>query len=120
MAEHKVYFIVDLTIHEGKFDRFEDVVQRMVAGSRQEPGNLGYDWHLSGDRKRCRLVEIYADADAVLAHVLGPVVQEQVPKLLENSDMTGFQVLGDPGPKAAELLKAVGAEILARWRGFDS
>lgn len=119
MAVERVYFIVDLAIHDGKFDSFENIVRTMVAVSQEEPGNLGYDWHLSSDGKRCRLVETYANADAVLAHVLGPAVQDRWPKLLENSDMKGLQVLGDPGPKAGELLTAVGAEIWARWRGFN-
>ena len=83
----------------------------MIASSQREPGNLGYDWHLGSDGKRCRLVETYADADSVLAHVMGPAVQEGVPKPLQHSDMKGFQVLGDPGPKAKDMLTAAGTEI---------
>jgi TolB-like protein len=31
--------------------------QDATAGTQKEPGALGYDWYLSGDRKRCRIVE---------------------------------------------------------------
>jgi len=73
---------------------------------------------LSGDRKHCRLVENYNDADAVLAHMTGAVVRELVPKLLEVSSLKRFEVYGDPGPKAAEALAGVGAEIFQFWEGL--
>jgi quinol monooxygenase YgiN len=119
MVKHRVRFTVDLAIDGKKFERFEDIAQAMIAGSQREPGTLGYDWCLSGDRKRCRLVETYADADAVLAHLTGPVVQELVPKLLETSSISGFEVYGDPGPKAAQMLTGFGAEIFELWHGLS-
>jgi quinol monooxygenase YgiN len=90
MIKHMVRFTVDLTIKEETFNEFEGIARAMIAGSQKEPGTLGYDFFLSGDRKRCRLAETYADADAVLAHFKGPVVQELVPKLLETSSLAGF------------------------------
>jgi quinol monooxygenase YgiN len=114
-----VRFTVDLTINAGEFDKFESIAQEMIAGSRKEPGTLEYDWHLSGDRRRCRLLEAYADADAVLAHLKGPVVQELVPRLLEASSIGGFEVYGDPGPKAAQMLAGLGAEVFWLWQGLN-
>ncbi len=118
MNKQIVRFTVDLTINAEKFDKFEAIVQEMIAGSQKEPGTLGYDWCLSGDRRRCRLLETYVDANAVLAHLTGPVVQELVPKLLETSSVGGFEVYGDPGPKAAQMLAGFGAEIFELWRGL--
>jgi quinol monooxygenase YgiN len=119
MVKHLVRFTVDLTINAGKFDKFEGIAQAMIASSQQEPGTLEYDWYLSGDRRRCRLVETYADADAVLTHLTGPVVQELVPKLLEAASIGGFEVYGDPGPKAAQMLAGFGAEIFELWHGLS-
>ena len=119
MVKHTVRFTVDLTINAEKFKEFEGIAQAMIAGSEKEPGALGYDWFLSGDRKRCRIVETYADANAVLAHLTSPVVQELVPKLLEASSLNGFEVYGDPGPKAAEMLRGFGAEIFELWHGLS-
>jgi quinol monooxygenase YgiN len=113
MAEHQVRFTVSLTIIPEKLDKFESIAREMTAGSRKEPGTLAYDWYLSADRKRCRLLETYADAAAVLAHMTGPVVRELVPKLLETSSITSFEVFGDPGLEAAQTLK--GAEIFLPW-----
>jgi quinol monooxygenase YgiN len=119
MANHEVRFTVDLTINAGEFDKFEGIAQEMIASSQKEPGTLGYDWYLSGDGRRCRIVETYADADAALAHLKGPVVQELVPRLLEASSVGGFEVYGDPGLKAAQMLAGFGAEIFEPWHGLN-
>jgi quinol monooxygenase YgiN len=118
MTKHEVRFTVDLTINPDKFDAFERVAQTMIARTQKEPGALGYDWCLSEDRRQCRLVETYVDANAVVAHLTGSVVQELVPKLLEVSSVSGFEVYGDPGPKAAEMLTRFGAKIFPLWRGL--
>jgi quinol monooxygenase YgiN len=119
MSKPTVRFNVDLTIQEGKLDAFQAVAQTMIAGTQKEPGAVGYDWCLSSDRKRCRIVETYADQNAVLAHLTSPVVQELVPKLLQTATLNRFEVYGDPGPKAAEILAGVGAEIFPFWHGIS-
>jgi len=113
-----VHFVVDLDIHEGKFDQFERIAQEMITGTLKETGALGYEWFLSADRKQCRLLENYADANAALAHCTGPVVKELVAKMLETASITGFEVYGDPGPEAAKILTGVGAEIFGYWHGL--
>src|ERR1700691_4133328 len=119
MVNHIVRFTVDLTINAGKFDTFESIAQAMISGTQKEPGALGYDWCLSGDRKRCRIVETYADQNATLGHLTSPVVKELVPKLLETATLNRFEVYGDPGPKATEILAGVGAEIFPVWHGIS-
>ncbi len=118
MSKQTVYLAVDFTINEGKLAAFESIAQEMVAGSGKEAGTLGYEWFLSADRKRYRLIETYADANAVLAHFNGPVVQELVPKLLGTASATGFEVCGDPGAKVREMLAPFGAEIFEFRRGL--
>jgi quinol monooxygenase YgiN len=119
MTSGTVRFIVDLAIHDGMLDAFEKMAQAMIAGSQKEPGTLGYDFYLSSDRKRCRLIETYTNADAVLAHMTGPVVQELVPKCLGVASVTGFEVYGDTGPKAAAILAEFGAEIFQGWHALS-
>ena len=118
MSNQKVQFNVSLTVNDGKLDAFEGIARTMIAGTLKEPGALSYEWYFSGDRKRCRLIEDYKDAEAVLAHIESPVVRELVPKLLEVSTLTGFEVYGDPGSKATEVLVGVGAEIFQFWKGL--
>ena len=119
MNRQIVRFTVDLTINAEKFDKFESIVQAMLAATRNEPGTLGYDWCLSADRTRCRLLETYADANAVMAHMTGPAVRELVPKLLEVSSFSSFEVYGDPGPEAAQVLARFKAEIFELWQGLS-
>jgi quinol monooxygenase YgiN len=118
MTKTEVRFTVHLTINADQFAAFERVVDTMIAGTQNESGALGYDWCLSGDRRQCRLIETYVDASAAQAHLTGPVVQQLVPKLLEVSSLSGFEVYGDPGPKATETLTGLGAKIFRRWRGL--
>ncbi len=113
-----VRFTVDLAINEGKFDQFESIAKTMIAGTLKEAGALGYEWFLSADRKRCRLLETYKDQNAVLAHCTGPVVQQLVLKMLDTSSISRFEVYGDPGPEAAKMLAGVGAEIFPLWHGL--
>jgi len=119
MVMHTVHVAVDLTVHEGKLDAFEGIARAMVASSQKEPGTLGYEWFLSADRRRCRLVETYKDANAVLAHLNGPVVEELLPKLLGTASVAGSEVYGNPGPKATERLAAFGAEIFEFQYGLN-
>ena len=119
MSKHTVRFVVDLLIHEGKLTEFESIAQTMIASTQKEPGALDYDWCFSNDHRRCRILETYVDADAVLAHMTGPAVQEYVPKMLEVSNIARFEVYGDPGPKAARILTDVGAEIFDIWDGIS-
>jgi len=112
-----VRFTVELTLHEGKFDEFTGIAQDMLACSKKEPGTLGYDWYFSEDRKQCRLLETYVDPNAMQAHMAGPAVQQGVPKLLQVSDISGFEVYGDPGA-AGDTLRGFGAQIFGLWRAL--
>jgi quinol monooxygenase YgiN len=66
-----------------------------------------------------RIIEAYADHNAVLAHLTSPVVRELVPKLLQTATLNRFEVYGDPGSESAEILAGVGAEIFSVWRGLS-
>jgi quinol monooxygenase YgiN len=119
MAASTVRFVVSFAINDGAFVAFERVARVMAAETQKEPGTLAYEWFLSADRVRCRLFEAYVDADAVLAHLKGPVIQELVPKLLETGSVAGFEVYGDAGPEASAIVAGFGAEIFPTWLGFS-
>jgi quinol monooxygenase YgiN len=119
MAEQVVLVTVDLTVNEGKLDEFMSIAETMTAGSRTEHGTLGYEWFSSGDKRRFRLVETYANADAVLAHFTGPVVTQLVPKIAAVCSVDALEVYGDPGPKVRELAAGFGAEVFEFWTGIQ-
>ena len=119
MTKPGVYFIVDLAIADGKLEAFQKIAQSMVEGTQQEPGALAYEFYLDSSQKQCRLIEIYSDSDAALAHSKGRVVQELVPKLLEVSSLTRFLVYGDLSTEASQLLTQIGAQLYSSSCGFN-
>ncbi len=64
MTSKMVRFTVSLGIADGKLEELEKIAEAMLAATRREQGALGYDWYLSSDRRHCRLLETYVDADA--------------------------------------------------------
>jgi quinol monooxygenase YgiN len=119
MTKPGVYFIVDLSIADGKLAEFQAIADEMVAGTQEETGALAYEFYLDADQRQCRLIEIYSDSDAALAHCTGRVVQQLVPRLLGVSSLAGFSVYGDLTPETADLLTQGGARLFQTWRGFN-
>ena len=119
MAKATVHLLVEGTINDGQYEAFQRVAKEMTDGSQTEPGTMAYEWYLSDDRKRFRLLESYASADALLAHFTGPVVQQLVPKMREYVTMDRFETYGDPGPQAGAMLAVFGAPVFQYWAGLD-
>jgi quinol monooxygenase YgiN len=118
MVEQVVRLTVNMTVQEGQLDAFKSIAQTMTEGSKAEPGTLGYEWFAAADGKRFRLVETYADAAAVEAHFMGPVVRRWVPKLAAVCAVDGFEIYGEPGPKVAEMAGGLGAVVFPYWLGI--
>jgi quinol monooxygenase YgiN len=119
MATDRIRLLVDFEIHEGKFSEFEAVAKQMVAVSEQESGTLAYQFVLSSDRKRCRLVEGYTDIAAIAAHFDGPAVTQFVPQLIEFCSPVRMEFYGYPGTHVTAMAAAFGAEVFTAWHGFD-
>jgi len=115
MADNTVRFTVSLAINPNALDQFQKTALSMIELTRKEPGTIVYDWYLSGDRASCRLLEAYVDGPAVVKHLTGPVVRELVPKLLQSSKITGFEVYGDPGPEGSKILAELHAVVFKSW-----
>src|SRR5262245_40821137 len=94
MPTSRIRLLVAVDIHDGKFAEFEGLVKQAVAVSEAEPGTLGYHFVLSDDRKHCRLIEGYTDADAVATHFKGPAVQQIVPQMLKVATPTLMEFYG--------------------------
>lgn len=119
MIEKVVRLAVEITVNEGQLEEFRSVARAMTAESEAEPGTLGYEWFSSADGKRCRLLETYADAAAVLAHFTGPVVTELVPRMVPLCRIDRFEIYGDPGPQVTQMAAGFGAQFFAYWAGLN-
>jgi quinol monooxygenase YgiN len=119
MVEKTVRLTVNFVVKKDQLEEFKRIAQEMTAGSRMEPGTLGYEWFASIDGGRHRLVETYVDSSAVEAHFMGPVVQQLVPRIAAVCTVDGFEIYGDPGPKVAATAAGLGAVIFGYWLGID-
>jgi quinol monooxygenase YgiN len=117
MLEQVVRLTVNMTVNEAQLAAFKSIAATLTEISKGESGTLGYEWFTSGDGKRFRLVETYADAAAVEAHFDGPAVQVWVPKLAAACKVDGFEFYGDPGPKVAAMAGGLGAVFFQYWLG---
>src|SRR4051812_29415050 len=112
MTKPGVYFIVDLAIDDGKLEEFQTIAGSMAAGTHEEAGAQAYEFYLDAAQRHCRLIEIYSDSNAALAHCKGRVVQQLLPQLLSVSSLTGFSVYGDLDAETAGVLTEGGAQLL--------
>ena len=119
MVEQIVRLTVNFTVTDAQMDTFKSVAAEMTVGTKKEPGTLGYEWFVSADGKRFRLVETYADAAAVEAHFMGPVVQAMVPKLAAVCSVDRFEIYGDPGLKVAEMAGGFGGVVYQYRMGIN-
>jgi len=119
MVKEVVRLTVSVLINDGQLEEFKSIAQSMTAGSKAEPGTLGYEWFAGEDRNSFRLVETYVDASAVEAHFMGPVVQEWVPKMAAVCTVEAIEFYGDPGPKVRAMAGGMGAVFFQYWMGID-
>ena len=62
MVEQVVRLTVSFSVTDAQMSAFKSIAAEMTEGTRPEPGTLGYEWFVSADGKRFRLVETYVDA----------------------------------------------------------
>jgi len=119
MLEQIVRLTVHFTPHEGKAEACKVIAEAMTESTKAEPGTLGYEWFVSADGQKFRLVETYIDAGAVEKHFEGAAVRYWVPKLVEVCSVEGFEVYGDPGPIVTAKAAGLGAVFFGYWLGIN-
>jgi quinol monooxygenase YgiN len=119
MVEQVVRLTINMTVNDGQLEAFKRIAQTMTEVCKTEPGTIGYEWFAAADGKQFRLMESYADANAVEAHFLGPVVQQWLPKLAALCAVDGVELYGNLNPKGTELALGLGAVIFPYGLGLD-
>ncbi|TVU92242.1 MULTISPECIES: putative quinol monooxygenase [Vreelandella] len=105
-----------LTLREGKFPAFRDLVAKIVTTTKQEPGTLSYVYSVSADEKNAHIVERY-NADAVVSHVdetFAPFAEE----FLSLVTIDSLTVYGRPSQSIKSRLDPFGAVYLTPFDGF--
>ena len=113
----QVSWVVQCAVKDGQLDVFKELMKEMVAGTRDEPGAVSYEWFISDDGSTMHLYEKYVDSDAAIAHLTG-FMANWAGRFMGCVDVKGFTVYGNPSDAAREVMAPMGAKYLASWGGF--
>ena len=112
-----VSWLVEYSVKPGKLDDFRALAGEMVAGTKEEPGSLIYEFFLSDDGTRGHIYERYADDEATLTHFAG-FGSKWATRFMDAVEITGFTTYGNPGQAVRDAIAPLGAVILGPLAGF--
>ena len=111
--------IFQVTVEEQSIEEFKRLVEEITrAVGLNEPGTKSYQYHLNDGETKCVISELYADSEAVLAHLNGVAAQTILPKIFNVSKINRFEVFGDPSEELQEALTKSGSQNYHFFAGF--
>ena len=114
---NEIQYIVEWTIKSGGLDSFKKLAkQATTLVQENEPEMKGYQWYFNSDNTKCYTAEWHTSSESMLAHLQN--VGEILPKLLGHSDITRFEVFGNPNQQALEAVNSLGANVFGYFTGF--
>lgn len=97
MKHNQIHFRAEFTIEEGKIEEYKKLVQDMSrVVEANEPDTINYQFYLNRDETKCIVNEIYANSEAVYAHITSVASQTILPKIFNVSRISRFDVYGNP------------------------
>lgn len=113
----EVFWILEVTINEGKADDFQALMEEMVSATEaNEPGAVNYEWYKEGDT--VHVFERFADSDAAMVH-LGNFGASFAERFLGSVEIKGQTVYGDISDDLRAAVGGLGAVCLGSWGGFS-
>lgn len=107
-----ITLIVESVVLPGKLEQLRDTVKRVAEHcAASESGLLRYDWYVDESGETLRVVETYADSDAIRFHMQN--YSMFLPALDELRQMKNLTLLGEPDAELAQALAARGAAVFA-------
>ncbi len=107
---HEIVVLVESEILPGRADALREVVGRVIEHcGATEPGLLAYDWFLNEDESEARVVERYADSDAILFHFQNYARFGE--ELATCREMKKLTLLGEPNEALLEALEAMAPPV---------
>lgn len=114
---NEIQYTVEWTLKPGKLDSFKQLANQAVKLVKEnEPLMKGYQWYFNQDETICYTAEWQSSSESLLAHLQN--VGELLPKLLEYSDITRFEVFGNPNEEALKAINGLGAKVFKYYGGF--
>ncbi len=107
-----ITLFVESEVTPGKLDALKDVVGRLVDHiGKTEKDTLIYSWHLNDAGTEVRVVEHYANSDAVLFHAKN--YAEFAKELAPLRKVKKFNICGTPSPALKEAFAAINPELFS-------
>ena len=115
--QNETYSVYHLSIVPSDFDAFKELIETIVAATRQEPDTTIYEYVVNADRTAVHIVERYR-TQGVLPHVeqtFAPFAE----RFLKLATIEKLFVYGDTTPAIRAKLDGFGAEYFASFAGFS-
>ncbi len=111
-----VTLFVESEVVPGKLEELKAVIGRLVEHiAKTEEDTLIYSWHLNEAGTEVRVVEHYANSDAVLFHAKN--YAEFAKELAALRKVKKFNVCGNPSPALLEAFAAIQPETFSYLGG---
>jgi quinol monooxygenase YgiN len=120
VKQNQIQFRAEFTIQEGKIEEYKKLIQdmsRIVEAS--EPDTIGYQFYLNREETKCIVYEIYSNSEAVFAHNNGVASQTILPRILDVSRISRFEVYGDPSEELQRVLTSFSPHFYHLFTGFS-
>ena len=116
---NEIRYRVEFTIEGSKIEEYKKLAQDMVRlVEANEPDTINYEFYLNKAETSCVVNETYANSEAALAHRKG-AIQTILPKILNISKITRFDVYGEPSEELQKVLTSLGAQAYNVLAGFS-
>ena len=114
---NEIQYTLEWTIKPGGLEAFKQIANKAIKLVQDnEPDMKGYQWYFNDDESKCYTAEWQLSSESLLAHLQN--VGDVLPELLGHSDITRFEVFGNPNSQALEALKGLGARVFKYFNGF--
>ncbi|MEI7145768.1 antibiotic biosynthesis monooxygenase [Pectobacterium brasiliense] len=114
--KNEIICVFTLSVKEGQFSDFRNLVSEIVNETEKEPGTLTYMYSVSEDEKTAHIIEGYK-TDALVSHVdvtFAPFAE----RFLSHVNVTGLTVYGKTDEHIRKRLDAFGAVYMTTFAGF--
>lgn len=113
----EIQYTLEWGIKPNNLDDFKNLARKATELVKEnEPDMKGYQWYFNEDETKCYTAEWHSSSESLLEHLQN--VSEILPKLLNHSEITRFEVFGNLNSQALEAVKGLGAKVFGFFDGY--
>ncbi len=120
MNNNQIHFRVEFTIEEGKTEEYKKIVKELIRTvESSEPNTINYNFYLNRSETICIVNETYINSEAAFAHITGAALQTILPKILNVSRISQFDLYGNPSEELQNALICFSPQTYNLIAGFS-